>query len=136
MNASLRTRCAHALTAGVLTAALLTAGTAAASAAPSPKPSPSASVAAGAITVKASANEVDQGGTVTFTGRTKGLKVGSKLLLQHKNGTKWTTLKASTTVKNGSGYTLDAKLLTKGKEQLRIKGDDDTLSPTVTVKVK
>ncbi|MFJ2739349.1 hypothetical protein ACIO3O_06745 [Streptomyces sp. NPDC087440] len=135
MNASLRTRCAHALTAGVLTAALLSAGTAA-SAAPSPKPSPSASVAAAAITVKASANEVDQGGTVTFTGRTKGLKVGSKLLLQHKNGTKWTTLKASTTVKNGSGYTLDAKLLTKGKEQLRVKGDDDTVSPTVKVTVK
>ncbi|GGZ96454.1 hypothetical protein GCM10010329_17080 [Streptomyces spiroverticillatus] len=136
----MRSRCAHALTAGVLTAALLTAGTAAASAAPSPKPSPSASTSAGAstaaITVKASANEVDQGGTVTFTGRTKGLKVGSKLLLQHKNGTKWTTLKASTTVKNGSGYTLDAKLLTKGKEQLRIKGDDDTVSPTVKVTVK
>lgn len=75
------------------------------------------------------------GESVTFTGRSKGLKIHTKVTLQHKKDGKWNSLKASTTVKNGSGYTLNAKLNTKGKEQLRVMADK-TASPTVTVNVK
>ncbi|MFG2616747.1 hypothetical protein ACGFXC_03925 [Streptomyces sp. NPDC048507] len=132
-----RSRCARGVAAVLLSTALLGAGTAGAFAAATPKPSatPSASPA-GQITVKADKSEVKAGDEVTFTGRTKGLKVGSKLVLQHNNKGKWTTLQSNTTVKNGSSYSLKGKLNTKGKEQLRVMGDDDTISPTVVVNVK
>ncbi|MFD7338924.1 hypothetical protein ACFV98_23360 [Streptomyces violascens] len=143
MKATLRSRCARTFAAGALSAALLTAGSvgtfAHAAASPKPKASPSASASASksaaAITVKASSASVKAGDKVTFTGRTKGMPIGSKLVLQHKKGSKWTTLQASTTVKQGSSYSLDAKLNDKGKQELRIKYDEVT-SPSVTVTVK
>uniref|UniRef100_A0AAU2V601 Bacterial Ig domain-containing protein n=1 Tax=Streptomyces sp. NBC_00003 TaxID=2903608 RepID=A0AAU2V601_9ACTN len=139
LKATLRSRCARTFAAGALSAALLTAGAAGtfahAAAAPKPKPSASASKSAAAITVKASSTSVKAGDKMTFTGRTKGMPIGSKLVLQHKKGNKWTTLQASTTVKKGSGYSLEAKLNDKGKQELRIKYDEVT-SPTVTVTVK
>ena len=141
MKATLRSRCARTFAAGALSAALLTAGAVgtSASAATSPKPkstpSASASKSAASITVKASTTSVKAGDKVTFTGRTKGMPIGSKLVLQHKKGNKWTTLQASTTVKQGSSYSLDAKLNDKGKQELRIKYDEVT-SPTVAVTVK
>ncbi|MFF4186883.1 hypothetical protein ACFYZ9_27205 [Streptomyces sp. NPDC001691] len=141
MKATLRSRCARTFAAGALSAALLTAGAAGtvASAATSAKPSPSASASASkstaSITVKATPTSVKAGDKVTFTGRTKGMPIGSKLVLQHKKGNKWTTLQASTTVKQGSSYSLDAKLNDKGKQELRVKYDEVT-SPTVTVTVK
>lgn len=139
LRATLRSRCARTFAAGALSAALLAAGTAGtfahAAAAPKPKPSASASKPAAAITVKASSTSVKAGDKMTFTGRTKGMPIGSKLVLQHKKGNKWTTLQASTTVKKGSSYSLDAKLNDKGKQELRIKYDETT-SPTVTVTVK
>lgn len=140
----------RSLAAGVLSLALLSAGTAGAFASeakpkPSPsmtthspsmsaKPSPSMSTAA-SITIKVNTTSVKAGNTVTFTGRTKGLKVGTHLVLQHQKGTKWTTLKASTTVKNGSTYSLTAKLNTKGTQHLRISAGT-VHSPVVTVTVK
>ncbi|GAA2425777.1 hypothetical protein ACFPFX_01650 [Streptomyces mauvecolor] len=141
MKATLRSRCARTFAAGALSAALLTAGAvgtfahAAESAKPKPSPSTSASKQAASITVKASSVSVKAGDKVTFTGRTKGMPIGSKLVLQHKKGSKWTTLQASTTVKQGSSYSLDAKLNDKGKQELRIKYDEVT-SPSVTVTVK
>ncbi|MDG4857884.1 hypothetical protein P8605_06905 [Streptomyces sp. T-3] len=135
MTTTLRSRCARTIAAGVLSAALLTAGTAGAFAAETAKPSPSASASEASITVTATPTEVNVGEMVHFTGKTKGLKIDSQLVLQHKNGKKWTNLKATTKVKNGSSYSLDAKLNTKGNEQLRIKGGD-TVSPTVTITVK
>ncbi|MGW2818022.1 hypothetical protein [Streptomyces sp. NPDC001415] len=139
LRATLRSRCARTFAAGALSAALLTAGAAGtfahAAAAPKPKPSASASKSAASITVKASSTSVKAGDKMTFTGRTKGMPIGSKLVLQHKKGNKWTTLQASTTVKKGSSYSLDAKLNDKGKQELRIKYDETT-SPTVTVTVK
>ncbi|MEU0964896.1 hypothetical protein ABZ357_05425 [Streptomyces sp. NPDC005917] len=80
---------------------------------PTPKPSPSMSTM-GSITIKASKTSVKAGETVTFTGRTKGLKIGTQLVLQHQNGGKWIPLKVSAKVKNGSAYSLTAKLNTKG----------------------
>lgn len=149
----------RSLAAGVLSLALLSAGTAGAfaaeakpkpspsmsakpspskSAKPSPsksaKPSPSKSTAA-SITITVNKTSVKAGNTVTFTGRTKGLKVGTLLVLQHQKGTKWTTLKASTTVKKGSSYSLTAKLNTKGTQHLRISAGT-VHSPVVTVTVK
>ncbi|MFJ8312210.1 MULTISPECIES: hypothetical protein [unclassified Streptomyces] len=156
MKAILRRRCARTFAAGALSAALLTAGAAGtfASAATSPKPSPSVSASkpaattakpspsvsaskstAAITTIKATPDSVKAGDKVTFTGRTKGMPIGSKLVLQHKKGGKWTTLQASTTVKQGSSYSLDAKLNDKGKQELRIKYDEVT-SPSVTVTVK
>ncbi|MEU8466054.1 hypothetical protein [Streptomyces sp. NPDC029003] len=131
-----RSRCARGVAAVLLSTALLGGAAAGASAAVTPKPAttPSASPA-GQITVKADKSEVKAGGEVTFIGRTKGLKVGSKLVLQHNNKGKWTTLQSSTTVKNGSSYALKGKLNTKGKEELRVMGDDNTISPTVVVNV-
>ncbi|MFG2721335.1 hypothetical protein ACGFW5_23995 [Streptomyces sp. NPDC048416] len=140
MKSTLRSRCARTLAAGALSAALLSAGAAgtfASAATDSAKPSPSVSAtkAAGSITVKATPGSVKAGDKVTFTGRTKGMPIGSKLVLQHKQGSKWTTLHAGTTVKKGSSYTFDAKLNDKGKQELRVKADNGT-SPTVTVTVK
>ncbi|MFI6686261.1 hypothetical protein [Streptomyces sp. NPDC050485] len=140
MKATLRSRTARTLAAGALSAALLSAGAAGtfASAATSPKPSPSVSASkstAAITTIKATPESVKAGDKVTFTGRTKGMPIGSKLVLQHMKGGKWTTLQASTTVKQGSSYSLDAKLNDKGKQELRVKYDEVT-SPTVTVTVK
>lgn len=132
MNVALRGRGTRTIAAGALSLALLSAGTASAFAAsPSPKASPSAM---GSITVKADKSTVKVGDKVTFTGRTKGLKVGTKLVLQHEKAGKWNALNGSTTVKNGSSYSLTAKLNTKGQEHLRIAAGT-TYSPTVTVKV-
>ncbi|MFC5201699.1 hypothetical protein [Streptomyces kaempferi] len=143
---TLRSHTARALAAGALSAALLSAGTAGAFAAdgqtavsnprlPRADTTKAAPSDKGSITIKADKTQVKAGESVTFTGRSKGLKIHTKVTLQHKKDGKWNSLKASTTVKNGSGYTLNAKLNTKGKEQLRVMADK-TASPTVTVTMK
>ncbi|MGH4031261.1 hypothetical protein ACQB60_20265 [Actinomycetota bacterium Odt1-20B] len=143
MKATLRSRCARAVVIGALTAGLATAGTVSAFAdanAPaqpvkaSSTPSPSKSATKGSLTIKADKNKVKAGESVHFSGSTKGVKQGSKVVLQHKTKGKWTTLHANTTVKKNNTYALDAKLNTKGKETLRAK-DGDAVSPTVTVTV-
>ncbi|KUN20385.1 hypothetical protein AQJ11_29810 [Streptomyces corchorusii] len=119
--------------AGALSVALLSGGTSGALAA-SPSPSTMAS-----ITVKADKTEVKARDKVTFTGRTKGLKVGSPLVLQHEKSGKWIPLRATAKVKKGNSYALIAKLNTKGAEHLRIagvSGSEKVYSPTVAVKVK
>ncbi|MFI5986054.1 hypothetical protein ACIBEA_35000 [Streptomyces sp. NPDC051555] len=122
---------------GALSAALLAAGAAgtfaSAAATPKPKPSPSASASA-SVTLTATPTTVKAGDKVTFTGRTKGVPIGTKVVLQHKYGAKWTTLRASTTVKQGSSYSLDNAFRDKGKEQLRVMVGD-AVSPTVDVTV-
>lgn len=74
------------------------------------------------------------GEKVTFTGRTKGLPIGTKVVLQHKNGSKWTTLHANTLIKQGSSLSFDNTFKNKGKEELRVMAGDLT-SPPVTVTV-
>ncbi|MEV7325724.1 hypothetical protein [Streptomyces sp. NPDC093970] len=132
----------RALAAGALSLVLLSAGSAGAfaseartgPAAGSAKPSPSPSAMA-SITIKSGKDSVRAGDTVTFTGRTKGLKIGTPLVLQHQHDGKWVPLRASVKVKNGSAYALNAKINTKGSEHLRIAAGK-THSPTVTVKVR
>ncbi|MFE2143526.1 hypothetical protein ACFXA3_17590 [Streptomyces sp. NPDC059456] len=132
------TRIARIAAAGALSAALLTAGglaTATTSAASAkPAPAASASAAAGEITLKATPTSVQAGEKVTFTGRTKGLPIGTKVVLQHKNGDKWTTLHANTVVKQGSSFSFDNTFKTKGKEELRVSAGNRT-SPSTTVTV-
>ncbi|WP_055493059.1 hypothetical protein [Streptomyces sp. TP-A0356] len=91
--------------------------------------------APGSITLRASKNEVKAGDPVTFTGRTKGLKIGSTVVLERFNGKKWVPMKASTTVKKGSSYALNTKLTTKGTQKFRVT-DGKTASTPVTVTVK
>jgi hypothetical protein len=162
VNSTLRSRCAKAIGAGALSVALLSAGTAGAFAAspgaarPSPKPIMTSSMkpsmtgtpkptktgstgrspmAGGSITARVSKSQVKAGQSVTFTGRAKGVKVGTKVVLLHMHNGKWTALKSSTALKNGSSYSLTTKLNTKGKEQLRVMAGK-VVSPTVTVMVK
>ncbi|WP_181793377.1 hypothetical protein [Streptomyces sp. WELS2] len=148
MTSVLRHRHGRALGTGVLCAALLCGGTAgafAANAGPSPSPtdkhtsmSPSPS-AMPSITARADKSTVKAGETVKFTGRTKGLKVGSPLVLLHEKDGKWTALKATAKVKTGNSYALLAKLDTKGTEHLRVASvtkSGKVYSPTVTVTVR
>ncbi|MGW4907400.1 hypothetical protein [Streptomyces sp. NPDC004270] len=136
----------RALAAGALSVALLSAGSAGAfateakptpapsmSAKPKPKPSPSTMAS---ISVKANTTSVHVGDSVTFTGRTKGLRVGWPLVLQHQKGGKWIPLKATAKIKNGSSYSLTAKINSPGTEHLRVSAvGKKVYSPTVTVKV-
>jgi hypothetical protein len=165
VNSTLRSRCAKAIGAGALSVALLSAGTAGAFAAspstasPSPKPSMTGmmphmtgtakphmtgtakptrtgmGMANGSITARASKTQVKAGQSVTFTGRAKGVKVGTKVVLLRMHNGKWTALKSSTVLKNGSSYSLVTKFNNKGKEQLRVMAGK-IVSPTVLVTVK
>ncbi|MEU1160154.1 hypothetical protein ABZ372_04760 [Streptomyces sp. NPDC005921] len=136
MHRTPRHPASRALAAGALSLALLSAGSAGAFATEAkPKPSPSPSATA-SITIKPSATSVNAGGSVTFTGRTQGLKVGWPLVLQHQKGGKWIPLKATTKTKNGSSYSLTAKLNTVGTEHLRVSAvGKKVYSPAVTVNV-
>ncbi|GGZ63435.1 hypothetical protein [Streptomyces subrutilus] len=130
-------RIARIAAAGALSAALLTAGglatasTAAAAATPTPSASRSA---AGEITLKAAPTEVKAGEKVTFTGRSKGLPIGTKVVLQHKNGSKWTTLHVNTLIKKGSSFSFENTFKDKGKQELRVSAGNWT-SPSMTVTV-
>lgn len=141
MKITFRGRCGRALTVGALSAALVAGGTTGALAATSPSPSPhhtthsgTHSMAVASITIKADHTTVKKGQKVMFTGRTKGLKIGTVLVLQSRHGSKWTSLKEHTTVKKGSSYRLTASFNTKGTEHLRIAAGK-VYSPVVTLKV-
>ncbi|WP_051696364.1 hypothetical protein [Streptomyces sp. NRRL S-244] len=126
-------RIARVLAAGALSAVLLSGGgVAAATSAAAATPTPSA---AGEITLTAKPTEVKAGEKVTFTGRTKGLPIGTKVVLQHKNGSKWTTLHANTLVKQGSSFSFDNTFKNKGKEELRVTAGNWT-SPSTTVIIR
>ncbi|MFE3579692.1 hypothetical protein [Streptomyces vinaceus] len=75
------------------------------------------------------------GEKVTFTGRSKGLPIGTKVVLQHKNGSKWTALHANTLIKQGSSFSFDNTFKTKGKEELRVMAGNWT-SPSTTVTIR
>ncbi|MEV6835455.1 hypothetical protein AB0N17_13215 [Streptomyces sp. NPDC051133] len=126
----------RALGACALSVALLSGGTAGAFAAT--RPSPDSTMAA-SITVTIHGNTVKAGDKVKISGRTKGLKVGTPLVLQHRKNDKWVPLKAAAKVKAGSSYAFFAKLNTKGVEMLRVAGANGSgkvYSPPVTVHVR
>ncbi|WP_055495976.1 hypothetical protein [Streptomyces sp. TP-A0356] len=140
----------RALAAGALSAALLSTGTAGAVAAtgtPAPKPTmtrtgmpstkPSQTpTAMGSITVSANRKAVKVGNTVVFTGRVKGIKAGSTLLLQHRHSGKWTTLKTTAVVNKNGTYTIKRTFTKKGTEQVRVATKSGTFhSSPLTVQV-
>ncbi|WEO93113.1 hypothetical protein A6P39_002970 [Streptomyces sp. FXJ1.172] len=145
-----RRRHARALAAGAMSAALLSTGTAGAVAAtgtPSPKPSatrtgmPSTKptrtpTAMGSITVAANRKAVKVGNTVVFTGRVRGIKAGSTLVLQHMHNGKWTTLKTTAVVNKNGTYTIKRTFTNKGTERVRVATKSGTFhSSPVTVQV-
>ncbi|MFB7509053.1 hypothetical protein [Streptomyces broussonetiae] len=144
MTSVFRHRYGRALGTGVLTVALLSGGTAgafAASSTPSPKSSPTTKSpmdTVASITATAKPTSVKAGKTVLVTGRTKGLKVGSPLVLQREKNGKWVPLSATGKVKTGSSYAISTKPSTKGTEKLRVASatkSGKVYSPTVTVTV-
>ena len=136
MHRTHRRPASRALAAGALSLALLSAGGAGAFATEAkPKPSPSPSTTA-SITVKPSTTTVHAGGSVTFTGQTKGLRAGWPLVLQHQKAGTWIPLKATTKTKGGNSYSLTAKFNTVGTEHLRVSAvGKKVYSPTVTLTV-
>ncbi|MEU2058538.1 hypothetical protein [Streptomyces bungoensis] len=140
----------RALAAGALAAVLLSTGTTTAVAAtgtPTPKPSmthtgmPSMKpsrmpTAMGSITVSANHKAIKVGNTVVFTGRVKGIKAGSTLVLQHLRNGKWTTLKTTAAVNKNGTYTIKRMFTNKGTQQVRVTTKSGTFhSSPVTVKV-
>ncbi|MGP9022615.1 hypothetical protein ACT1U9_29945 [Streptomyces sp. BR1] len=124
---------------GVISAASVAlAGTAAMAAAPA---APTASVAQKAPAVKAtisakpSVTSVKAWQLFRVTGATTGLKAGTKVALQQKQGAKWVTLPASVPVAHNGSYSLGVKLGLKGKNNLRIVSGS-TASPVFNVTVR
>ncbi|MBD0742908.1 hypothetical protein [Streptomyces sp. CBMA152] len=124
---------------GVISAASVAlAGTAAMAAAPA---APTASVAQKAPAVKAtisakpSVTSVKAWQLFRVTGTTTGLKAGTKVTLQQKQGAKWVTLPASVPVAHNGAYSLGVKLGLKGKNNLRIVSSS-TASPVFDVTVR
>ncbi|MEW1656067.1 hypothetical protein [Streptomyces sp. NPDC093707] len=126
---------------GAACAALLAGGAGTAIAAPSAVPDLHSATVATAVArthesigVKASAKSVRAGQSVTLSGRTHGIKMGSRLTVQHLHKGRWTTLHANTRTKHGGYYSVKVKLNTKGKEMLRV-AHGHTHSAPVTVRV-
>jgi hypothetical protein len=109
---------------GVLSAAsvALTGTAMAATPAAHGAPSAVARMAAAAkvsITAKSSVSSVHAWQLFRVTGKTTGLKAGSKVTLQQKQHGKWVTLPASAPVSRNGSYSLGVKLGLKGKNDLR-----------------
>ncbi|MCX4547306.1 hypothetical protein OG204_30495 [Streptomyces sp. NBC_01387] len=104
-------------------------------------PAPSATVAQqtvaakATITAKPSVSSVKAWQLFRVTGTTTGLKAGSKVTLQQKQGAKWVTLPASAPVNRNGSYSLRVELGIKGKNQLRIVSGS-TASPVFYVTVR
>ncbi|MEU5240015.1 hypothetical protein [Streptomyces lydicus] len=124
---------------GVLAVSLLAGGSAAAFAAPQDLHSPSkvvaAAPAAASLTAKASATTVKAWEQFRISGTAKGIKAGTKVTVQQKQGTKWVSLPAQTPVNTSGTYSVRVKLGLKGVNQLRM-GVGATVSPVVTVTVR
>ncbi|WP_445528590.1 hypothetical protein [Streptomyces cyslabdanicus] len=138
MHLTLR-HCARGVAAGVLSAALVSAGSAAAFAATSPSPKQTRMhttmpTRAASITARSSHDAIRAGESITLTGRTANLATGTKLTVERMENGKWTALRTTTEVKKGDTYTVSTKLATKGKQQLRVV-HGDARSETVTVNV-
>ncbi|MFJ3697637.1 hypothetical protein ACIPW9_26600 [Streptomyces sp. NPDC090052] len=114
------------------------AGTAAMADAPTAPSTPVAQTVVAAkasITAKPSVSTVKAWQLFRVTGTTTGLKAGTKVTLQQKQGSKWVTLPASAPVNHNGSYSLGVKLGIKGKNQLRIVSGS-TASPVFNVTVR
>ncbi|ANH95016.1 MULTISPECIES: hypothetical protein [unclassified Streptomyces] len=94
------------------------------------------SVAAKAgITATPSATSVRAWELFRVTGRTTGLKAGSKVTLQQKQHGTWVSLPASMNTSRTGSYSLGVKLGLKGRNDLRIVSGT-TASPVFQVTVR
>ncbi|MFH8217735.1 hypothetical protein ACH4C2_00910 [Streptomyces sp. NPDC018057] len=133
---SLRTAVVGVL--GAASLALAGTATAATSAAPAAASAVVAqkSVAAKAgITATPSATSVRAWELFRVTGRTTGLKAGSKVTLQQKQHGAWVSLPASMNTSRTGSYSLGVKLGLKGRNDLRIVSGT-TASPVFQVTVR
>lgn len=87
------------------------------------------------ISAKPSVSSVKAWQLFRVTGTTTGLKAGTKVTLQQKQGSKWVTLPASVPVAHNGAYSLGVKLGLKGKNSLRIVSGN-TASPVFNVTVR
>lgn len=123
----------------VIAVSLLAGGSAAAFAAPQDLHSPSSVVAtapaAASLTAKASATTVNAWQQFRISGVAKGIKAGTKVTVQQKQGAKWVSLPAQVPVNTSGTYSVRVKLGIKGVNQLRM-GAGSTVSPVVKVTVR
>ncbi|MEU6771363.1 hypothetical protein [Streptomyces sp. NPDC046759] len=90
----------------------------------------------GSITLGTGTKAVKVGETVVFTGRVRGVKSGSMLVLQHRHNGAWTSLRTTAVVHRNGTYTIKRTFTTKGTEQVRVATRSGTLySSPVTVRV-
>ncbi|GAA5614056.1 hypothetical protein CP981_21485 [Streptomyces platensis] len=126
-------------TVGAIAVSLLAGGSAAAFAAPqdlhTSAPTVATAPAAASLTAKASATTVKAWEQFRVTGVAKGIKAGTKLTVQQKQGTKWVSLPAQTSVNSSGAYAVRVKLGLKGVNQLRM-ATGSTVSPVVSVTVR
>ncbi|WP_371656515.1 MULTISPECIES: hypothetical protein [unclassified Streptomyces] len=122
---------------GVVSAAsVVLAGTVASAATPAAAASGAQATAAKAgITAKPSVTSVKAWQLFRVTGTATGLKAGSKMVLQQKQGAKWVSLPAVTPLSSKGTYSLGVKLGLKGKNDLRIVSGS-TASPVFNVTVR
>ncbi|MEU3027548.1 hypothetical protein ACPCBC_20350 [Streptomyces incarnatus] len=93
-----------------------------------------AATAEPAITATPSVTSVRAWTQFRITGKTTGIKAGSKVTLQQKQHGKWVALPASTPVNSGGSYALRVELGQKGKNDLRMVSGG-TASPVFDVTV-
>lgn len=124
---------------GVIAVSLLAGGSAAAFAAPQDLHTPASVVAAApaaaSLTAKASTTTVNAWQEFRISGAAKGIKAGTKVTVQQKQGAKWVSLPAQSPVNSKGAYSVRVKLGIKGVNQLRI-GAGSTVSPVVKVTVR
>lgn len=122
---------------GVVSAAsVVLAGTVASAATPAAPASVAQATAAKAgITAKPSVTSVKAWQLFRVNGTATGLKAGSKMVLQQKQGKKWVSLPAVTPLSSKGSYSLGVKLGLKGKNDLRIVSGS-TASPVFNVTVR
>ncbi|MEU9121292.1 hypothetical protein AB0C96_15810 [Streptomyces sp. NPDC048506] len=127
------------VTVGAVAVSLLAGGSAAAFAAPqhlhSPSPVVATAPAAASLTAKASTTTVKAWQEFRISGVAKGIKAGSKVTVQQKQGVKWVSLPAQSPVNKSGAYSVRVKLGLKGANQLRIAAGQ-TVSPVVKVTVR
>ncbi|GLX52744.1 hypothetical protein Shyhy01_56940 [Streptomyces hygroscopicus subsp. hygroscopicus] len=93
-----------------------------------------ATAAKPAITATPSVSSVRAWTLFRVTGKTTGIKAGSKVTLQQKQHGTWVTLPASTPVDRSGSYALRVELGLKGKNDLRMVSGG-TASPVFGVTV-
>ncbi|WP_382465409.1 hypothetical protein ACFIN9_17720 [Streptomyces noursei] len=121
------------------TVALLAGGSAVAFAAQdvvhTPAPVVATAPATATLTAKTSATTVNAWQEFRITGAAKGIRSGTKVTVQQKQGKKWVSLPAQAPVNANGSYAIRVKLGIKGVNELRI-ASGNTLSPVVKITVR